>query len=164
MNKLILIPIIALLFGCTTAHLTNGDYVLVDRTNDAYTLYLGIPKSKIEEMKAKAPNGYEEKTPIVPWESFTLNSEKFIKAQIVNNEYPNSRTQDGIIELIRKFPLTPIGLAWNGGIVITYNDYQHAKRIYENYKTDPESYSKINRDIRTDPINPKKHLGPLLGW
>jgi hypothetical protein len=115
-------------------------------------------------MRAQAPAGYEEKTPIVSWESFTLNSEKYIKSQIVNNEYPNSRTQDGIIELIRKFPGTPIGLAWNGGIVITYNDYQHAKLIYENYNTDPESYNKINRDLRTDPINPKGHFGPLLGW
>lgn len=141
----------------------NGDYVLIDRTNDSYTVCLGIPKNKIEEMKAKAAVGYEDKTPIVTWERFTLNSERYMQAQIINNEYPNSRTQEGIIEHIRKFPRTPIGLVWNGGIAFTYNDYQHAKRIYEEYNADPESYNKINRDPSTDPINPKGHLGPLLG-
>jgi tetratricopeptide (TPR) repeat protein len=146
------------------AHLSSGDFVLIDRTEEAYTVYTGIPNNRLGETKAKLSNA-PQGIALVTWEAFIHDSDKYVKAQIVKDEYPESRTTAGVVELVGKFPGTPIGLAWNGGIAITYMDYQHAKRIYERYKADPASYERNrNRDPRADPINPKGHLGPLLGW
>ena len=158
------VPVLMLIFGCASIPLSSGDFVLIDRTEDAYTVYVGISKNKLDENKIKltiAPQGIA----LVTWEAFIQNSDKYVKTQIVKDEYPESRTTAGVVELVRKFPGNPIGLTWNGGIAITYLDYQHAKRIYEQYKADPASYERIaKRDPRADPINPKGHLGPLLGW
>lgn len=158
------VPVLMLMIGCASIPLSSVDSVLIDRTEQAYTVYAGIQENKIGEVKAKlldAPQGVT----LVTWETFIQNSDEYVKSQIVKDEYPESRTIAGVVELVRKFPGTPIGLTWNGGIAITYNDYQHAKRIYEQYKADPASYERSrNRDPRADPVNPKGHLGPLLGW
>ncbi len=142
----------------------SGDFVVVDGTEKAYTVYALIPKNRLDEIRAKLSN-VPQGIVLLSWETFMQNSDKYIKAQIAKNEYPESRAIAGVVKLVRKFPGTPIGLTWNGGIAITYNDYQHAKSIYEQYKADPAMYERNrNRDPRNDPINPKGHLGPLLGW
>lgn len=156
--------VLIFLLGCASIPLSKGDFVLIDETESAYIVYAGIGKDKIGEIREKLSNAPQE-VHIVSLETFMQNSEKYIKAHIVKDEYPESRAVEGVVELIRKFPGTPFGITWNGGIAITHNDYQYAKRIYEQYKADPKSYELTrNRDLRVDPIHPKGHLGPLLGW
>jgi hypothetical protein len=158
------VPVMMVVLGCASIPLSGGDFVLIDRTEEAYTVYAGIPKNTLGDITARlsnAPHGIA----LTTWEAFTQESDKYVKAQIVQDEYPESRTMAGVVELVRKFPGTPIGLTWNGGIAITSNDYQHAKRLYGQYKTDPASYERTrHRDPRADPINPTRHLGSLLGW
>lgn len=164
LRLLSVVSILMLMFGCASVPLSGGDFVLIDRTDDAYTVYAGIPKNKLGEIQAKLANAPQGIT-LVTWEAFSRNSDEYVKTRIVKDEYPESRTTAGVVELVRKFPGTPIGLTWNGGIAITHMDYQHAKRIYARYKADPASYERIGKgEPRADPINPKSHLGPLLGW
>lgn len=156
--------VMVLVAGCATVQIPAVDAVLIDGTEASYTVYAGIPKDKVDAVKVKlrdAPPGAR----LVAWDDFVRGRDKYVTARIVKNEYPGSRAEEGVVALIRKYPGTPIGLAWNGGIAITYNDYQHARRTYEQYKEDPALYEKTrNRDPRADPVNPAAHLGPLLGW
>lgn len=139
------------------------DFIIIDHTEEAFTVFAIIPEDSIDKVKENIKD--KKDVDVVFLEEFTQSSEKYIKARIVKDEYPDSRAQAGLMELVRKFPGTPIGLTWNGGIAITYDDYQHAKRIYGEYRADPASYERSrNRDSRADPINPKGHFGPLLGW
>lgn len=128
-------------------------------------MYAGIPGDKEDAVREKlkaAPDGVE----LVDWRAFAGSRDKYLAAQIRENAYPDSRTVEGIVALIRTYPGTPFGLTWNGGIAFTYNDYQYAKHIYRQYQDDPEGYRKqqAGMDPRGDPINPGNHLGPLLGW
>jgi hypothetical protein len=44
-------------------------------------------------------------------------------------------------------------------------DYQHAKETYKQFVANPDQYERSkNQDPRADPVNPKWHFGPLLGW
>lgn len=153
-----------LVYGCASLPLSSSDFVLIDRTEDAYAVYAGIPKEKHDEIKTKlttAPQGIE----LVAWQAFVQKRDEYIRAKIVTDDYPGSKTIPGVIELVRRFPGAPVGVTWNGGIAITTRDYQYAKRLYEQYKANPASYEHIREpDLRADPVNPKGHLGPLLGW
>lgn len=137
---------------------------MIDNSLDAYTVYAGIPNNKMEAVK-KELKGAPGSIFLIPWEEFAQNESKYISSRIIKNEYPDSRTIKGVIELVRKYPGTPIGLTWNGGIAITRNDYKHTKMTYEIYMDNPGAYDQTrNRDPRADPVKPEWHLDPLLGW
>lgn len=164
-NKIIIFSIFLFLEGCATAApLTSEDLVMIDNSLDAYTVYAGIPKNKKEAVKNEL-KGTQDSIFLIPWDEFSQNEGKYIRSRIIKNEYPESRTIKGIIELVKKYPGTPIGLTWNGGIAITRNDYQHSIKTYNTYLRNPDAYEQIRiRDPRADPVKPEWHLGPLLGW
>lgn len=141
-------------------------FVVIDQTEKAYTVYYGIPewkeKKKIDEIKANIEK--EGGGSIIGWEEFSQNADSYVKSRIVRNEYDDISVINGIIELIKKYSLTPIGLTWNGGVAITRNDYQHAMETYTRYMKDSSEYIRVKKDIRSDPVNPMAHFGPLLGW
>ncbi len=161
-------PLLIVMLGCasvssTDAPLSADDFVLIDRTEAAYTVYAGIPKGQVEAIKGKIAN--TPKVVLVPWDSFIQDESTHVKARIAKDEYPGSRAAEGVVELIRKYPGNPIGLTWNGGMAITYNDYQYAKQTYRQYQTNPAEYNRgRHRYPHADPVNPRGHLGPLLGW
>jgi hypothetical protein len=140
------------------------DRVLIDGTDQAYTVYAAIPGEKVEQVEAKLA-GAPKEVALVEWSQFADAAGQYVGARIVRNDYPQSRTVEGVVALLRKYPGTPVGVTWNGGIAITYNDYQYAKRTYAQYKADPAAYER-NRvdDPRRDPVRPEGHLGSLLGW
>lgn len=143
--------------------LTVDDFVAVETTAPAYTVYVGIPRAKMQAIRASLGN--ERGVQIVPWRLFEGDPTKFVRSRIVKDEYPGARAVQGVVALVRAFPLTPIGLTWNGGVAITRNDYRYAARMYQRYRADAVEYERTrNRDPRTDPLNPNSHLGPLLGW
>jgi hypothetical protein len=106
--------------------------VIVDQTDNAYTVYTAIPadvlEEKLEEIKAQITQ--KEGVDIVSWQELQKSTDNYIKKRILKDEYPDSQVTEGIIELIKRFPGSPIGLTWNGGVAITYKDYQHAKETY----------------------------------
>ena len=145
---------------------SGDDLVVIETTEPAYTVFAGVPKDKVGAVKAtlaSRPAGVV----IVTWEQFTQDPDRYVRALIVKDEYPASRTVPGIIELVRRFPGTPFGLTWNGGVAITYRQYQHARSTYLQYQADPTEYDRTrNRDPHplADPVNPQRHLRGLLGW
>ena len=142
---------------------TKIDYVVISKENSAYTVFAGISEAK--KNAAKGP--YEDNSSIemVPLESFLKDRSKYVEKHVIKNEYPNSKAVDGIVELIRRFPGTPVGLTWNGGVAITRNDYMYAEDTFYRFDKDPENYKKASiEDKRADPVNPRIHLDPLLCW
>ncbi len=142
-------------------------FVLVAKQEAAYTVYVGIPKDIAQEdlaeirVKASAEEGMD----IISWQDFKQDIDQHVTARIVKDEYEDSQVVKGITELIQKHPGGPFGLTWNGGVAITFNDYQHTEKIYQQYQDNPDEYEQNRKqDPRGDPIHPQNHFGPLLGW
>lgn len=158
----ILLVTIVLLCGCATIPRSGPDYVVIDRKEAAYTVFVGIPDKRLDAVKTKLSGDHG--VDLVAWEAFNQGKDTYISARILKDEYPGSGAVAGIIELVRKFPENPIGLTWNGGVAITLRDYQHAKRTYQQYQANSADYERTRiRDPRADPVNPRTHLDPLLG-
>lgn len=167
-----------LLAGCTatvapSAPSPQGDvaagiqsraaFVLVEQREPAFTVFAGIPsgldKAKLEEIKAKVAR--DDKVSMLTWKQFTEKVKDYARAVIKRNDYPKFSVVHGLVCLVGTAPGAPWGLTWNGGIALTYNDYQYARRRYASYQADPGAY-RPQRDPRADPVNPGGHL-PAFG-
>ena len=138
-----------------------SDIVLIDQSDPSYTVYVGLPANRSEEVTTKVAN---KPVQLVSFKEFADLPAKFIGERIVIDEYAGSRAQEGIVELVRKYPETPFGITWNGGIAYTRMDYQFAKRQFENYSKNPEEHRRTRTaNQKADPVHPMSHLHPLLG-
>lgn len=150
------------LFASTALCLTNthaaSDVVLIDRMEKAYTVYAGLPLKRADDARSKLEG---KPIDIVTFQQFIGNLKNFVGARIVRNDYPEDKTEEGVAALIQKYPGTPFGVTWNGGIAFTRNDYQAAKNSFGAFNT-PGGFSKPARE--SDPVAPMNHLKPLLGW
>jgi len=140
------------------------EFVVVDATNPAYTVFLalpaGIPSERKERMRERV-----EKTPgtaLVGWQDFQRDAQATVVAKIARNEYPEVRLADDVVALLAKYPATPFGVTWNGGLAVTRNDYAFAQQAYARYLKDPAQPARA-ADRRADPVHPQNHTGPLLG-
>jgi hypothetical protein len=140
---------------------SSSQFVVVDQNEPAFIVFTGIPKNigndEFERIKQKVSS--RETLAMLTWEQFLESVNEYAVSVVIRNDYPNTRIVDGIVCLVASEQGTgaPWGLTWNGGIALTRNDYQHARRTYESYKTNPASYRPI-RDPRRDPVNPSGHL------
>ena len=151
-----------LLFACAFRATAASEIVLIDMSDPAYTVYAGLPAESAENVRAKIAN---QPAKLVTLKDLADDRATLIGAQIKLDEYPKSRAVDGIVELVKKYPGTPFGITWNGGIACTRNDYTFAQRQYAAYNNNPEEYRQAQKpDSATDPVYPPNHLGPLLGW
>jgi hypothetical protein len=145
-----------------TATPASDRIVLIVSDDSAYTVFLRISAARLEEIKAKSPGLTSAEQ--VSWESFKQGRDRYVRSHIVKNEYPQHRVADGLAALLEQNEGTPIGLTWNGGIAITNNDYQHAKRTRRQYEDDPAEYERSRvDDPRGDPVHPRGHFESLLG-
>lgn len=142
---------------------STASFVLVDQSESAFTVFAGIAKDtnerELEEIRSKVAN--QERVSMLTWNEFTASVNKYARSTIVRNDYPNVSVVDGLVCLVGRTPGAPWGLAWNGGIALTFNDYEHVRQSYESYKANPDAYRPM-RDPRADPVNPGGHL-PAFG-
>ncbi|MFZ4537388.1 hypothetical protein [Propionivibrio sp.] len=136
----------------------GSDIVLIDHMEKAYTVYAGLPLDRAEVTKSKLEG---KPVDMVPFEQFVESQKKIIGDRVVRNDYQGERTEEGIVALIKKYPGTPFGVTWNGGIAYTRNDYQAAKKAFESFNT---SGGFTKPEPEKDPVAPMNHLKPLLGW
>jgi hypothetical protein len=136
-------------------------YVVVDQSEPAFIVFTGIPvdidNAQLEEIKLKVAN--REALTMLPWQQFLEKVDEYSQLVILRDDYPTIKTLNGIVCLIASKQGTgaPWGLTWNGGIALSYNDYQHVRRTYESFNAAPASYQPI-QDPRRDPVHPRGHL------
>jgi hypothetical protein len=138
--------------------------LLIDAQEPSYTVYYKIPIKDLEKVKGEGKGKDPALFRIIAYEHYIKSRERadhYTKPYIKINDYPEVDTIKGLSELLDRYPDTPFGLTWNGGIAYTYNDYQHVKRTYEAYVAAPSSHQR--RERRADPVHPLNHIGPLLG-
>ncbi len=157
MNLTRLIILVATSLRIANAY-AGSDIVLIDYTEKAYTVYAGLPLDQAEAAKGKLEG---RPVDMVPFDQFAENRTNIIGNHVVRNDYPEDRTEEGIVALIKKYPGTPFGVTWNGGIAFTRNDYQAAKKTFDSFNT-LGSFTKPEPE--KDPVAPMNHLKPLLGW
>ena len=125
------------------------------------TSFIAIPKDtpeeKIKEMPSKIPAGGH----MVDWASFVGDLKRHVKDRMLKDEYQDYQTVDGLIALLQRYPGTPFGLTWNGGLAITYGDHRYAERTYQRYLKDATFVARPT-DRRVDPVHPGNHIEPLL--
>jgi hypothetical protein len=140
-------------------------YVVIDHSEPAFIVFTGIPKrlekKKVEEIRQHVAT--RNTAAMLTWQQFLQRVDEYARSVVLRNDYPKVNVVDGIVCLVasEKGAGAPWGLTWNGGIALTFNDYQHARKSYKAYKEDPASYKPI-RDPRRDPVNPRGHL-PFFG-
>lgn len=138
-----------------------SNFVVVDQGEKAFTVFTGIPKNidknNLERIKQKVSG--RDTLVMLSWEQFLESVNEYARLVILINDYPSTRIIDGIVCLVASKQGTgaPWGLTWNGGVALTRNDYNHARRTYELFKANPASYKPV-RDPRRDPVNPRGHL------
>lgn len=139
-----------------------SDIVVIDFGEPAYTVYAGLPAERAADVKTKISN---QPAQLVSFSEFSEGRSKFISGKIITDDYPGMRVEEGIVELVRKYPGTPFGLTWNGGIAFTRTDYQYAKAQFAIYSKDAEEHRRSRgTNASADPNNPMSHLRSLLGW
>ena len=138
--------------------------VIVDRGEAAYTVFTRVPEgaSKADLEGVKTWLAKQTDAEVIGWAIFQVRANDSIGTRIRKNDYPECDVSRGVTELLRRYPGSPFGVTWNGGIAFTFNDYRHAKKLYASWQADPSSKTRPT-DPRDDPIHPDEHLGPLLG-
>lgn len=148
-----------------SASFSASQYVVIDQSEPAFIVFTGIPKGldkeKIESLRQEVSR--HEKLTMLTWQQFLTSVDKYARSVIIKKDYPSIRVVDGIVCLVGSKQGTgaPWGLTWNGGIALTFNDYQHARQTFKAYKANPSAYKPIG-DPRRDPIHPSGHL-PFAG-
>jgi len=138
-------------------------YVIIDASKPNVTVYTSIPKSlsEVELNKVRAALSPQTGVSMEAWEVFKKNLNLYVEARIKKNDYPELRIKDGMMAFLEKYEGMPLGLAWNGGIAFTYNDYVYTRKTYQSYLEKPDSVTRIS-DRARDPVHPANHFGPLL--
>lgn len=140
----------------------GASYVVVEQIEPSFIVFTGIPKDIDKEKfeKIKDAVAKDDHAQMFEWQEFTKRVQAYADSIIVINDYPDISTTEGLLCLLKKAPGAPWGLTWNGGIALTYNDYQHARRTYASYKENPKAHKPLHP--RGDPVNPRGHL-PFFG-
>jgi hypothetical protein len=161
--RVLLILFVAVLFTAP-ALAQGGMLVVVDPSHPSYTVLISVPAEKRREIERSHPSA--KTFSYVSLEDFRKNPKQYVSKKILIASYSTPRFFDRLGQLVAKYPGTPVGVVFNGGVAITYNDYTHADRMYAIWNRDKNRYLEVQNlpeNTARDPIHPEAHFGPLLG-
>lgn len=139
----------------------SAAYVVVDQREKGFVVFTSLAASmtpkKLSEIRQKVAEA--DDVSLVRWADFEKNVTQYAKATMLVNDYPQINISDGLLCLLgtKRAMGAPWGLSWNGGIALTYRDYQHVRRSYQRYLKNPATHQ-AETDPRADPIYPNHHL------
>lgn len=175
---LVFISSLAFLAGCTSAPLsppendksdksfafvtdTSSQFVAIDQGEPAFIVFTGIPRNISDEDlgRIKRQIADRDTLTLLTWEQFLDAVVDYANNVILRDDYPDIETIEGLVCLVASPQGTgaPWGLTWNSGIALTFLDYQHARKTYKAYISNPSAYEPV-RDSRGDPVHPLGHL------
>jgi len=138
---------------------SSTKFVSVDLREPSFMVFTEIPKDAAEKelqmIRSGASNVKDVR--ILTWKQFTNSVGGYARALILRYDYPDFQVEDELLCLMEKQPGTPWALTWNGGIALTFKDYQFVRQRYARYMENPAEYSPIG-DPREDPVNPDGFL------
>jgi len=135
--------------------------VIVDPTVEAYTVVISVEAQKRAKIEKDRPGEFQ----YFSVKQFSEAVTEIIDPRILENAYSTDNFYSNLVELVVKYPDTPIGVTWHGGIAITRNDFQHSERMLGIWKNDKGQFLNIQNksdNVARDPTNPDAHFGPLL--
>ena len=90
-----------------------SDFVLVDKSERAYTVFMAIPEEKQQEVRSKIEG--KKDVFLVLWSEFSQKKDEYLLPNILKNEYQGSRVVDRDVPTIGESPRRPFGLTWRPG-------------------------------------------------
>jgi len=154
------------LFACAAAaRAADPVEVFIDARDPAFVILQGVaedaPDLARREMEGYATlNGVS----LVPWDAFRANAQALLAPYILRNDYPGQPTILGTVALVKAYPGRPFAVTWNGGLAVSFQDYQYAVESRRAFLDDAEAYERRRASPPADdPIDPARHLAALLG-
>lgn len=140
---------LAMLAGCAEP---RSPFVVVEAKDPAFTVFTPAPPNMSETLLRRivAESAEPGKARVIQWDELQSAAQDEAGRVIQRPDYPATRYGAAIACLMRKAP-GPWGITWNGGIALTANDYDHARRSFE-------SRAPAGADA---PAAPASHLVPL---
>ena len=131
---------------------TQSKWVVIETKEPAFVVFTPTPPNMSETLLRRivAESSRPEAVRTVERADFPAAIAPEAQKVIIRNDFPGTALTSALTCLMNKAP-GPWGITWNGGIALTRNDYDHARRTYETKA--PLS--------GPSPVDPKSHLGPL---
>lgn len=138
--------------------------VFVDARDPAFVVVQGVAADAGPQARAEM-EGYAtlQGVKLVAWNAFRQDPQAVLGPYILKNEYPGSAVVISTVALVKAYPGRPFAITWNGGLAVSFHDYQHAVGTYQAYQEDADAYeSSRPTDPKDDPLDPAHHLTALL--
>jgi hypothetical protein len=126
--------------------------VMIETKEQAFTVFqpaVGMSLDRLQRLVAE--HNAADTVRIVAWADLPAAVQEEAAKVVRRDDFPGQPTIPGILCLLRKAP-APWGITWNGGIALTRNDYDYARRSYASQEP-PAAHS---------PVDPRGHL-PAFG-
>ena len=164
-NARILTATLLLITACAhAAWAADPVEVFIDGRDPAFLVVQGVA-ADTPDLARREMAGYAtlEGVSLVGWNAFRRNAQSLIAPHIVKNEYPGVSTVLGVVTLVKTYPGSSFAITWNGGLAVSFQDYQYAVTTYKRYNANALAYEQSRPTAPdTDPINPQNHLAALL--
>jgi len=149
------------LFSTRAALAAEMVEVFIDARDPAYVVLQGI-NSDTPQGAWKEMEGYAQldKVQLMSWPVFRKNARKVLGPYVLLNDYPRSQALMGVLGLVAKYPGRPFAVTWNGGVAITFFDYQHAAETLAAYVSNPKAHKPL--PPADDPVHPGNKVPALL--
>lgn len=154
----------AALFSPRAAWAADPVEVFVDARDPAFVVVQGVA-ADASDLARREMAGYAtlENVSLVPWDRFRQNAQDVLGPYIVRDDYPGASLVLSVVALVQTYPGRPFAVTWNGGLAVSFMDYQHAVSRYQIYSQSAEAYEQTRPvDPRQDPLNPANHMAELL--
>lgn len=161
--RLIVIAVLAVAVLTREATAADPVNVFVDGRDPAFLVIQGVAVNTDTRARQEMM-GYAalENVSMVDWNTFRQNAKAIVAPHIIKNEYPQSSTVLGVIALVKAYPGQAFAITWNGGLAVSFQDYQYAVRTYKSFLADAGAYEERRANLQADPVNPEHHLAALL--
>lgn len=160
----LLVPLLEVTVFMRAAGAADPVAVFIDGRDPAFLVVQGVAGDASDQARREMA-GYATLAGVslVPWNAFRQNAQTLIAPHIVKNEYPGTSTILGVVALVKAYPGEPFGITWNGGLAVSFQDYQYAVTTYKAFGANAQAYEQSRpRTPDADPVNPAKHIAALL--
>lgn len=154
----------ALVWLASSARAADPVEVFVDARDPAFVVVQGVA-ADTSDLARREMQGYAalEKVSLVPWAVFRQDAQEVLAPHIVRDDYPGASLALSIVALVRMYPGRPFAVTWNGGLAVSFMDYQDAVSRYRLFRQSSEAYEQSRpTDPRADSLNPANHMAELL--